>query len=100
MRQTKIFTQACYWNGWSLGLTEANTGSDAEIENHRRKRNDWILNGQKLITHGKTGDIAVVIARTGEPRARIMRPLLWWKKTAGFSGEKKQIRMRAVKQPK
>ncbi|MCP6390844.1 acyl-CoA dehydrogenase family protein, partial [Klebsiella pneumoniae] len=28
---------------------------------------EWVLNGTKnFITHGKSGDIAVVIARTGE----------------------------------
>jgi alkylation response protein AidB-like acyl-CoA dehydrogenase len=32
---------------------------------------NWILNGTKSwITHGKSGDIAVVICRTGEPRAK------------------------------
>lgn len=55
------------------GLTEANTGSDAS--NMRctamREGNDWILNGTKnWITHGISGEIAVVIARTGEPRTK------------------------------
>ena len=56
------------WIG-AWGLTEANTGSDA-----LRMRcvavaegDDWIINGTKnWITHGKTGDVAVVLARTGE----------------------------------
>src|SRR5690349_7282254 len=60
------------WIG-AWGLTEANTGSDAG--NMRctavKDGNDWIINGTKnWITHGKSGDIAVVICRTGEPRAK------------------------------
>ena len=51
------------------GLTEHNTGSDAKGMSHtaRKEGDDWILNGTKnFITHGKSGDIAVVIARNGE----------------------------------
>lgn len=60
------------WIG-AWGLTEANTGSDAG--NMRctavRDGNDWVINGTKnWITHGKSGDLAVVICRTGEPRAK------------------------------
>jgi alkylation response protein AidB-like acyl-CoA dehydrogenase len=60
------------WLG-AWGLTEANTGSDAG--NMRctatRTGGGWVLNGAKCwITHGKSGDIAVVVARTGESRAR------------------------------
>ena len=56
------------WIG-AWGLTEANTGSDAmrmkcvavEDGDH------YVLNGSKnWITHGKSGDIMVVLARTGE----------------------------------
>ncbi|MCE6988120.1 acyl-CoA dehydrogenase family protein [Dyadobacter sp. CY323] len=52
------------------GLTEPNTGSDAG--NMRtvavKDGDDWILNGSKnFITNGKSGDVAVVITRTGEP---------------------------------
>lgn len=53
------------------GLTEPNTGSDAgNMKTTAVKDGDnWILNGTKSwITHGKSGDIAVVICRTGEPR--------------------------------
>jgi len=56
------------WIG-AWGLTEPNTGSDAgNMRTIARKDGDyWILNGSKnFITHGKSGNIAVVIARTGE----------------------------------
>ncbi|MBS4042702.1 MAG: acyl-CoA dehydrogenase family protein [Chitinophagaceae bacterium] len=55
------------------GLTEPNTGSDAGNMKTTavKEGNNWVLNGTKSwITHGKSGDIAVVIARTGEPRAK------------------------------
>lgn len=51
------------------GLTEHNTGSDAKGMSTTAKRegNEWVLNGTKnFITHGKSGDVAVVIARNGE----------------------------------
>ena len=55
------------------GLTEPNTGSDAgNMKTTAVKDGDeWVLNGTKSwITHGKTGDVAVVICRTGEPRTK------------------------------
>ena len=55
------------------GLTEPNTGSDAgNMKTTALKEgNQWIINGTKSwITHGKSGDVAVVICRTGEPRAK------------------------------
>ncbi len=58
------------WIG-AWGLTEPNTGSDAgNMQTTAIKEgNDWIITGTKSwITHGKSGDIAVVICRTGEPR--------------------------------
>jgi alkylation response protein AidB-like acyl-CoA dehydrogenase len=51
------------------GLTEANTGSDAmRMQTTAVKDgNDWIINGSKnWITHGLSGDIAVILVRTGE----------------------------------
>ena len=51
------------------GLTESNTGSDAmRMECVAEKEGDYyVLSGTKnWITHGKSGDIAVVLARTGE----------------------------------
>lgn len=57
------------WLG-AWGLTEPNTGSDAgNMKTVAEKDgNEWIINGSKnFITHGNSADIAVVIARTGEP---------------------------------
>lgn len=56
------------WIG-AWGLTEANTGSDAMRMRVVAKADGdhWILNGAKnWITHGISGDVAVVLARTGE----------------------------------
>ena len=56
------------WIG-AWGLTEANTGSDAMRMRcvARKEGSDWIINGAKnWITHGISGDVAVVLARTGE----------------------------------
>jgi alkylation response protein AidB-like acyl-CoA dehydrogenase len=51
------------------GLTEANTGSDAMRMRCVAKQDGeyWVINGAKnWITHGISGDVAVVLARTGE----------------------------------
>lgn len=51
------------------GLTEPNTGSDAGNMQTTAVQSgeDWIINGSKnFITHGNSGQIAVVMARTGE----------------------------------
>lgn len=56
------------WIG-AWGLTEPNTGSDAgNMKTVAKEDGDfYVLNGAKnFITHGKSGNIAVVIARTGE----------------------------------
>jgi alkylation response protein AidB-like acyl-CoA dehydrogenase len=56
------------WIG-SWGLTEANTGSDAANMKctATRQGDDWIINGTKCwITHGRSSNLTVVIARTGE----------------------------------
>jgi alkylation response protein AidB-like acyl-CoA dehydrogenase len=60
------------WIG-AWGLTEANTGSDAGNMKCTAVKdgNDWVINGAKnWITHGNSGDIAVVICRTGESRTK------------------------------
>ena len=56
------------WIG-AWGLTEANTGSDAMRMKTTavQDEDDWIINGTKnWITHGLSGDVAVVLIRTGE----------------------------------
>jgi alkylation response protein AidB-like acyl-CoA dehydrogenase len=84
------------WIG-AWGLTEPNTGSDAG--NMRctavRDGNDWILNGTKnWITHGKSGDVAVVICRTGEPRkSGNATAFIVERGTPGFSGGKKENKL-------
>ncbi len=84
------------WIG-AWGLTEANTGSDSG--NMRctatRDGDDWILNGAKnWITHGKSGDVAVVLARTGEPRSRNnITAFIVERGTPGFSAGKKENKL-------
>ena len=56
------------WIG-AWGLTEPNTGSDAmRMKTTAVKEGDhWVINGAKnWITHGLSGDVAVVLVRTGE----------------------------------
>lgn len=51
------------------GLTEPNTGSDAMrmLCTAKQDGDNWVINGNKnFITHGLTGDVMVVIARTGD----------------------------------
>jgi alkylation response protein AidB-like acyl-CoA dehydrogenase len=79
------------------GLTEANTGSDAGNMQTTaiREGNDWILNGTKCwITHGKSGDVAVVIARTGEPRTKNnATAFIVERGTKGFTAGKKENKL-------
>jgi alkylation response protein AidB-like acyl-CoA dehydrogenase len=79
------------------GLTEANTGSDAgNMKCTAVKDGDeWVLNGAKCwITHGKTGDVAVVICRTGEPRSKDnCTAFVVERGTPGFSGGKKENKL-------
>ena len=56
------------WIG-AWALTESNTGSDAMRMKTTAVKDgtDWILNGTKnWITHGLSGDVLVVLVRTGE----------------------------------
>src|SRR6478735_5501929 len=88
------------WIG-AWGLTEPNTGSDAGNMKCTAVRdgNDWVLNGTKnWITHGKSGDVAVVICRTGEPRkSGNATAFIVERGTPGFSGGQKvnKLGMRA-----
>ena len=79
------------------GLTEANTGSDAGNMKTTAVKdgNDWIINGTKCwITHGKSGDIAVVVCRTGEPRTRDnSTAFIVERGTPGFSAGKKENKL-------
>ncbi len=79
------------------GLTEPNTGSDSGNMKCTATRDgdNWILNGTKnWITHGKTGDIAVVIARTGEPRTKNnATAFIVERGTKGFAGGKKENKL-------
>lgn len=84
------------WIG-AWGLTEPNTGSDAG--NMRttatRQGNEWVLNGAKnFITHGKSGNLAVVIARTGEPNSsHNATAFIVERGTPGFSGGRKEDKL-------
>jgi alkylation response protein AidB-like acyl-CoA dehydrogenase len=84
-----------YLGAW--GLTEANTGSDAGNMKTTAVKdgNEWVLNGTKnWITHGKTGDIAVVVCRTGEPRVKDnATAFIVERGTPGFSGGKKENKL-------
>ena len=84
-----------YLGAW--GLTEPNTGSDAGNMKCTAVRdgNEWVLNGTKCwITHGKSGDVAVVIARTGEPRSKDNATAFVVERgTKGFSGGKKENKL-------
>jgi len=79
------------------GLTEANTGSDAGNMKTTAVKDgdDWIINGTKSwITHGKSGDVAVVICRTGEPRTKDnSTAFIVERGTAGFSAGKKENKL-------
>ncbi|MEG1021777.1 MAG: acyl-CoA dehydrogenase family protein [Myroides sp.] len=84
------------WIG-AWGLTEHNTGSDAGGMSTTAVKdgNDWILNGAKnFITHAISGDVAVVIVRTGEKGdSRGMTAFVIEKGTPGFSSGKKENKL-------
>ena len=79
------------------GLTEANTGSDAMRMQvtARKEGNEWVLNGAKnWITHGISGDVAVVLARTGELLdSHGITAFIVERGTPGFSGGKKENKL-------
>ena len=79
------------------GLTEPNTGSDAARMKTTaiKDGNDWVLNGTKnFITHGISGDILVVIARTGDVGdSRGMTAFVVEYGTPGFKSGKKENKL-------
>jgi len=84
------------WIG-AWGLTEANTGSDALRMQCVAKKDgdDWILNGTKnWITHGITGNVAVVLARTGDLLdSHGITAFVVERGTPGFRGGKKENKL-------
>lgn len=84
------------WIG-AWGLTEPNTGSDAGNMKTVAKRDGdyYILNGSKnFITHGRSGHVAVVMARTGQPGdSHGMTAFIIEKGTPGFSAGKKENKL-------
>ena len=79
------------------GLTEPNTGSDAGNMKCTavREGEHWIINGTKnWITHGISGDIAVVMTRTGDPRQKSnATAFIVERGTPGFTGGKKENKL-------
>ncbi|TXB65226.1 acyl-CoA dehydrogenase [Vicingus serpentipes] len=79
------------WIG-AWGLTEANTGSDAMRMKTTAVKdgNEWVINGTKnWITHGLSGDVAVVLIRTGELLdSKGITAFIVEKGTPGFSAVK------------
>jgi alkylation response protein AidB-like acyl-CoA dehydrogenase len=84
------------WIG-AWGLTEHNTGSDAGGMNSTAVQDgdDWIINGTKnFITHGSSGDIAVIVVRTGEKGdSRGMTAFVVERGTPGFYAGKKENKL-------
>ena len=84
------------WIG-AWGLTEPNTGSDAGRMKCVAKQDGdhWVINGTKnFITHGISGDVAVVIVRTGELLdSHGMTAFVVERGTPGFSGGKKENKL-------
>jgi alkylation response protein AidB-like acyl-CoA dehydrogenase len=84
------------WLG-AWGLTEPNTGSDAmRMKCTATEDGDYfVLNGTKCwITHGISGDVAVVIARTGELLdSHGMTAFIIERGTPGFQAGKKENKL-------
>ncbi len=84
------------WIG-AWGLTEPNTGSDAaRMKTVAEKDGDYyVINGAKnFITHGKSGQVSVVVVRTGELLdSRGMTAFIIEKGTPGFSAGKKENKL-------
>ncbi len=84
------------WIG-AWGLTEPNTGSDAgRMQCVAEKDGDYyIINGSKnFITHGKSGQVMVVMTRTGEPLdSHGMTAFVVERGTPGFLAGKKENKL-------
>ena len=84
------------WIG-AWGLTEPNTGSDAGNMKTVavREGNEWVINGAKnFITHGNSGDVAVVMARTGEPgKSNNASAFILERGTPGFKTGRKENKL-------
>lgn len=84
------------WIG-AWGLTEVGTGSDAMnmATTASLDGDEWVLNGSKnFITHGISGDVAVVIARNGEKGdSHGMSAFIVEKGTPGFSSGHKENKL-------
>ena len=84
------------WIG-AWGLTEANTGSDAGRMQcvAVQDGDDYIINGTKnWITHGISGEVAVVIVRTGELLdSHGMTAFVVERGTPGFNAGKKENKL-------
>lgn len=84
------------WIG-AWGLTEANTGSDAMRMKCTAVQDgdEWIINGTKnWITHGISGDVAVVLVRTGDLLdSNGITAFVVERGTPGFRGGKKENKL-------
>ncbi|MCK6638594.1 MAG: acyl-CoA dehydrogenase family protein [Bacteroidia bacterium] len=84
------------WIG-AWGLTEQNTGSDAGgmLTTAVQDGDYFVINGSKnFITHAISGDVAVVIVRTGEKGdSHGMTAFIIEKGTKGFSSGKKENKL-------
>ena len=84
------------WIG-AWGLTETGTGSDAGgmATTAVKDGDEWVINGSKnFITHAISGDVAVVIVRTGEKGdSHGMTAFVIEKGTTGFTAGKKENKM-------
>jgi alkylation response protein AidB-like acyl-CoA dehydrogenase len=84
------------WIG-AWALTEANTGSDAMrmLCTAKEDGDNWVINGTKnWITHGISCDVAVVLARTGEPLdSHGITAFIVEKTTPGIFGGKKENKL-------
>lgn len=84
------------WIG-AWGLTETNTGSDAGgmLTTAVEDGDHYVINGSKnFITHGKSGNVAVVIVRTGAKEdSHGMTAFVIEKGTPGFSSGRKENKL-------